>query len=318
MLTPAARACHPAAGTEARSTVREQSGALHFPIVPSCLRAFVPSFLCLLLAVPGLAQTADDRALDALDVVQQLNEKVPLDAAFADAAGRDVRLGDYFDNERPVILVPVYYRCPMLCTQVLNALVRNLRSVDFKPGEAFEVVVFSIDPKETPTLAAQKKLQYLDAYGDVATQDGWHFLTGRQSEIRRVADAIGFHYAYDAERDLYAHAAAVLLVTPDGRIARYLLGLDYKPRDLRFALLEAGEGRIGSPVDQVLMRCFAYDPATGRYGFAIMTALRIGGVAVVLSLVGMMLVFRRRETKRRRDEETKWTSPLDRDEVTFP
>jgi protein SCO1/2 len=238
-------------------------------------------------------------ALAGVDVLQRLGEKVPLDVHFLDESGKDVLLSQ-FTGDVPVVLVPVYYRCPMLCTQVLNALVRTLKRIPLEPWRDFHVVVFSIDPRERPSLAAQKKLHYLDRYDQPGASAGWHFLTGEEQEVRRLADAVGFQYTYVAAHDVYNHPAAIILLTKDGTINRYLLGLDFSPRDLRLALVETAEGRIGSLADSILLRCYRYDPASGRYGLAIMTAVRIGGGLTVAGLVGTIVILGR---KHRRDSE---------------
>jgi protein SCO1/2 len=243
------------------------------------------------------AQSPDDAALADVRLDQNLNDQLPLDTEWRDEHDTPVTLSQYFHNEKPVIIVPVYYRCPMLCTQVLNELVRTAGRIDLRAGDAFEVVIFSIDARETPTLAAQKKLNYLREYkGDESTR-GWHFLTGDQPAIDQLAGAVGFGYHYDEDRDIFAHPAAVIFATPDGKTARYIIGLDYTPRDLKFAIIESSKGRIGSVVDHILLRCFPYDPATGRYGFAIMAAIRIGGVLTVLAIVTGIIYYTRRSAR---------------------
>jgi protein SCO1/2 len=184
-----------------------------------------------------------------------------------------------------VILAFVYYECPMLCTLVLNGLVSALRAVELEPGRDFDVVAIGIDPDETSELARAKQARYLDEYGKPETAGGWHFLTGAEPEIRRVADAAGFRYAYVPEKDEYAHASGVVVATPDGRLARYFFGIEYPPRDLRLALVEASDGKIGTLVDQVLLLCYHWDPLTGRYGLAIMNVIRFLGGLTVLGLV---------------------------------
>jgi protein SCO1/2 len=241
--------------------------------------------VCLCAARPARSQPAAPSPIDNVRLDQRLGEFVPLDAAFRDESGNVIHLGDYLDS-RPVLLVPAYYRCPMLCTLVINAVVDAVSDAGLRPGVDFHIVVFSIDPREQPTLAAEKKLNTLRRFGRNDTQSGWHFLTGERPEIDRVTTALGYGYVYDAPTDQYAHPAAVAVLTGDGRIARYLLGVRYASRDLRYALIEASGGNIGTVVDQVLLRCFHYDPATGRYGFAIMTALRLGGIATILGLFG--------------------------------
>jgi protein SCO1/2 len=231
---------------------------------------------------------------------QHLNEQVPLDLAFVDERGRQVRLNDYFHG-KPVILVLAYYRCPMLCTMVLNGLVRGLMDVSFTAGRDFEVVVVSFDPREKPELAAAKKKTYVDRYGREEASEGWHFLTGEPEAIAAITRAIGFRYAYDAQRDQYAHASGIVMLTPAGRIARYFYDVQFRPRDLRLGLVEASQGKIGSAVDQVLLFCFHYEPTEGRYGAAIMRFVRIGGALSMVGLVAFVALLSKRGTRRTSD-----------------
>lgn len=231
--------------------------------------------------------------VDQVRLDPRLGDQVPLDVSLIDESGATVQLAEFVDR-RPVVLVPAYYRCPMLCTLVISALVDTVAEVELEPGTDFQVVVFSIDPRETPSLASEKKLNYLRRFGRNDTQGGWHFLTARQETIDRITSALGYGYAYDPENDQFAHPAAIAVLTPDGYIARYLLGLDYQSRDLRLALVEASQGRIGDFVDQIVLRCYHYDPAKGRYGFAIMSAIRIAGAMTVLALGGAVMIMRRR------------------------
>ena len=214
---------------------------------------------------------------------QRLGEAVPLDASFLDETGKPVQLGDYF-NGRPVVLVPVYFECPMLCPLILEGLVKGLKPLKFNPGDEFELVALSFDAEETPEVAATAKSRYIKQYGREDTAPGWHFLTGSEEQIRRVTDAVGFHYAYDAERDEYAHAAGVLILTPEGRLARYFFGIEYPPRDFRLALVEAAEDKIGSLVDQVLLYCYRYDPKTAKYTAVVMNMVRLGALATLVAL----------------------------------
>jgi protein SCO1/2 len=252
------------------------------------------------LAAGGAAARAADEAPtlpDRVSLAQKPGEQVPLDARFRDEAGRTVALGD-FVRDRPVVLVPAYYRCPMLCTLVITALVDAVADVGLRPGVDFDVVVFSIDPREQPGLAAEKKLRYLKRFGSNETQAGWHFLTGDEADIRRVTGALGYGYVYDAEHDQYAHPAAIAVLTSEGRIGRYLLGIKYPARDLRFALMETAGGKIGSVIDQVLLRCYVYDPQRGGYGFAVITAVRLGGIATMAGVAALVVVVGRRRRKR--------------------
>jgi protein SCO1/2 len=195
------------------------------------------------------------------------------------------------------VLAFVYYDCPMLCTMVLNALTSTLGVLTQNPGEDFEVVLVSFDPREKPPLAAQKKAEYLARYKRPATDRGWHFLTGEEPAIKRVTDAAGFRYVWDADTKQFAHPTGIIVLTPDGRLARYLFGIEYGPRDLRFALLEATQGKVGSIADSLLLYCYHYDPMNGRYGLVIMSALRIAGAATVLLLATFVVVMVRRETR---------------------
>lgn len=234
---------------------------------------------------PALQQVRFDQKLDA---------RLPLDAAFKDEAGRDVRLGDYFGT-RPVVLAFVYYECPMLCTQILNGLVSGLGVLDQTAGKEFDVVAISFDARETPVMAAAKKAVYLDTYKRPGAEQGWHFLTGDEANIRRVTDAAGFQFSWDETTQQFAHASGVMVVTPDGRLARYLFGIEYPPRDLKFALMESSEGRIGSVVDQVLLYCYHYEPTTGSYSLIAMNAVRLGGAVTVALLFGFVAMSLRRD-----------------------
>jgi protein SCO1/2 len=231
---------------------------------------------------------------------QRLNAQVPLDAVFADETGRTVRLGDYL-GRKPVILVLAYYRCPMLCTQVLNGLVRSLLDIPFDVGKEFDVITVSFDPRETPELAAAKKHTYVERYARPGANEGWHFLTGEEPSIKRLTGAVGFQYVYDPRHDQYAHASGIMVLTPEGKIARYFFGIDFASRDLRFGLEEASEHRIGSPVDRaVLFFCFHYDPIEGRYGPVIMNLVRLGGVLTILGLGTFIAVMWRQERRKAR------------------
>lgn len=233
-----------------------------------------------------------------VEVEPRLGSQLPLNTLFADESGAEVPLGQYF-NERPVVFALVYYECPMLCTMVLNSLVRGLKPLSLDPAKDFEVVVLSIDPDEPPSLAAQKKKAQLAMYDREHTDAGWHFLTGRRENIDRVATALGLGYVYQADIDQYAHAAAVTVLTPQGKVSRYLYGVDYAPRDLKLALVEAAELKIASVADRLLLLCFHYDPIAGKYGFAIMSAIRAAGVLTVLGLGTFIITMIRRERRSR-------------------
>jgi protein SCO1/2 len=238
------------------------------------------------LAVPA--------ALQGVGIDQKLDAQIPLDLVFKDESGRALPLSTYFHARRPVLLALVYYRCPMLCTQILTGVESCLKAVSFNPGQDFEVVSVSFDPKDTPEIAAAKKQTYVRRYGRPNTANGWHFLTGDQANIKALTDAVGYHYKYDARTDQFAHASGIMVVTPEGRLSRYFYGVEYAPRDVRLGLIEASQNKIGNPVDQLLLFCFHYDPATGKYGAMVMNLVRGAGAAFVL--VGgtlLLMVFRR-------------------------
>ena len=225
---------------------------------------------------------------------QHLGDIVPLDAVFRDETGQAVKLGDYF-GKRPVVLSLAYYECPMLCTVTLNGLASALDVLAFTPGRDFEIVTVSFEPKETPALAAAKKAAYLHRYKRPGAAAAWHFLTGDAAQIRRLTEAVGFKYAWDEQTRQYAHASGVMVLTADGRLARYLYGVEYAPKDLRFAIVEASQGRILSPVDRLLLYCYHYDPTLGRYGKSVMALLRVGAVLTLGGIGAMIFGLRRRD-----------------------
>jgi protein SCO1/2 len=241
-----------------------------------------------------------DAVLKQVGIDQRLNNQIPLDLAFRDESGREVRLGDYFKNGKPVVLTLVYYECPMLCNQVLNGVVGTLEAVTFTPGKEFEIVTVSFDPREGPELAAKKKETYLKRYRREGAGAGWHFLTGDKDSIERLSESVGFRYVWDEQSNQFAHASAIMVATPQGRLSHYFYGIDYSPKDLRLALVEASEGRIGSPVDTLILYCYHYDPATGRFA-PVMAVLRAAGVLTVFGLAAL-LYFLTRRTRRREEE----------------
>ncbi|HEX9943475.1 MAG TPA: SCO family protein [Thermoanaerobaculia bacterium] len=228
---------------------------------------------------------------------QRLGRQVPLDLPFRDEAGRPLKLGDLF-GRRPAILVLAYYHCPMLCDLVLQGVETSLKPLSLDPGRDFEVVVASIDPKETPAMAAQKRREILERYARPGTEKGWHFLTGEQPSIDRLANAVGFKYVEDPRTHQFAHAAGMVILTPQGRISCYLFGLEFPARDVRLGLVESAGGKIGGLVDQVLLYCFHYDPVTGRYSVVILDILRLAAIASVAGLALLIVLLRRRKTAR--------------------
>ena len=236
-------------------------------------------------------------ALQGVGIDQKLNQQVPLDLVFRDEAGRAVPLSSFFQTGKPVLLAPVYYRCPMLCTQILNGLESSLKAVSFNPGQDFEIVAVSFDPKDTWQVAAAKKQMYLKRYGRANTANGWHFLTGDEANIKALTDAVGYHYKYDPATDQFAHASGIMIVTPDGRLSRYFYGVEYAPRDVRLGLVEASRNKIGSPVDQILLFCYHYDPSTGKYGALVMRMVRVAGAGFVLVGAAVLLIALKREKR---------------------
>jgi protein SCO1 len=232
--------------------------------------------------------------LKEVGIDQKLNQSIPLDLVFRDEHGRQVRLGEYF-GQKPVILSMVYYNCPMLCTQVLNGLESSLKLIPMDIGKQFNVVTVSIDPTERPVLAEAKQALYTGLYGRPGVVNGWHFLTGDEQQIRQLANALGFRYAYDPDSKQFAHASAIMLLTPEGKISRYFYGIQFPSRDMRLGLVEASEGKIGTPVDQVLLFCYHYDPSTGKYGLLISRLIQLAGAVTVLAIASLILVLYRKE-----------------------
>lgn len=234
----------------------------------------------------GLKQ-GPDALLDRVGIAQKLGEKLPLDARFTSSKGEATTLGDLM-GDRPVILALVYYECPMLCTMVLNGMLKMMNVLKFDVGKEYDVITVSIDPRETPLLAAEKKQVYLERYRRRGAEEGWHFLVGDEENVAALAEGVGFEYAYDETTDQFAHGSAIMVVTPDGRLSRYFYGIQYSPVDLRFALIEASSGQIGSLTDAILLTCFQYNPLDGTYSFAIMRVIRLAGVVTVLLIVGFV------------------------------
>jgi protein SCO1/2 len=246
----------------------------------------------------GVPASALPAPLREIGFDQNLDRLLPPDIPFTDEQGRPVRVGDYFGT-RPVVLAFVYYDCPLLCMQVLNALAGALDVLSLEPGKDFEVVTISFDPREKPALAAAKKEAALQRYKRPGGAAAWHFLTGDQSAIERAARAAGFRFVWDDRLKQFAHPTGIIVLTPDGRVARYLFGIEYGPRDLRLAIVDASAGKVGSPIDSFLLYCYHYDPMTGRYGLVVMRAIRLAGAATVLALGTFIVVMVRRERRAR-------------------
>ncbi|MBX6311347.1 MAG: SCO family protein [Isosphaeraceae bacterium] len=259
------------------------------------LRGALVGSILSMTAVTASAQSSGT-LLQSVGFDQKLGAPVPLDLMFRDESGRVIRLGDYF-GKRPVILTLVYYNCPLLCTQTLNGLARGLKPLTPSIGQDFEVVTVSIDPTETSELAKAKKAAYLRRYGRPGSESGWHFLTGEADSIAKLARAVGFRYSYNPRTRLYAHAAGLVVATPDGRLSRYFYGIDYSPKDLQFGLMESSAGKIGSPIKRLLLFCYDYDAATGRYTLAIVRLMQVLGTATALALGTYLVVMLRRERR---------------------
>lgn len=264
-------------------------------------RVIVALVSCALLIAgvsPLGAQTPANEVIKQVGFDQRINEQLPLDLKFRDETGRDVELREYF-GKRPVVLALVYYECPMLCTLILNGLTKSLKVVKFNPASEFEVVVVSFNPRETPEMAARKKDVYLREYNRAGTEKGWHFLTGQPEAIKKLTETVGFRYLYDASTNQYAHASGFMVATPEGKLYRYFYGIEYSPRDIRFALIEAGQNKAGTIVDQVWLYCYHYDPKTGKYGVLISSVLKLAGTSTMLLLFLYIGVSLRREKRAR-------------------
>ncbi|HEX5708845.1 MAG TPA: SCO family protein [Pyrinomonadaceae bacterium] len=282
-----------------------------------CLFTFAFCLLC--LAAPTSAQYGrppqssmpvggTPEVLKTVTIEQRLGEQVPLDAVFRDESGREVRLGEYFKKGRPVLLSLVYYECPMLCNEILNSLTGTLMAMSFTTGKEFEVVTVSFDARELPPLAAAKKQTYLRRYKREGAAEGWHFLTGSQESIDSLTRAVGFNYVWDEKSEQFAHASAIMVATPEGKLSHYFYGVEYSPKDVRLAIVEASSGKVGSAVDQLVLYCYHYDPATGKYGPVVMNIMRVAGVATVVCLIGLVVVLGRR---RRRGGDAAWEDEID-------
>lgn len=244
----------------------------------------------------GTVSTATPPQLKGVGFRQRLNETLPLDATFTDDSGRTVALGQLF-GKRPVLMAFVYYQCPMLCTQVMNGLSSALKVMPFAAGEEYDVVLVSFDPRDTPAVAAEKKAAHLKYWSAESDTASWHLLSGDEASIRQVTSAAGFTYQWDERTGQFAHVSGILVVTPDGRLSRYFYGVEFSPKELRMALVESGQGRIGSAIDELLLYCFHYDPESGRYGLMVMNLIRLGGVITIVAIGGFILLMRRRELR---------------------
>ena len=270
---------------------------------------FIVALLVLASGTAVQAGNAPQRppSLQGIGIEQRLNANVPLDTPFRDEQGSEVRLGKYFQG-RPVLLVPVYYTCPMLCSQVLSGVVAGLRPLSLKPGRDFEIVAFSFNPSETTADATRERDLYTRRYSSRAGIAGWHFLTGSPESIKAVTDAIGFHYRYDPALKIFVHGSGVMVLTPEGKISRYLYGVEYEPKDLKLGLVEASHNRIGSRVDQVLLFCYHYDPATGKYSLLVLNTLKLAAALTVLAGAAMLIWLWRRDI--RQDRQALGGEPL--------
>jgi len=258
--------------------------------------------ICAVLFVTGTPllraqQATTPPILRDVSIAQNLGTQIPPSLMLRDESGKSVRLGDYF-GQKPILLSLVYFDCPALCTEVLNGELRTMRSISLDLGKDFDAVTVSFEPKDSPALAKAKRDVYAGQYGRPGAAESWHFLTGEQQSIDALTQAVGFHYEYDSASRQFAHAATIMVLTPDGRIARYFYGVQYPARDVRLGLVEASQGKIGTATDQALLFCYQYDPMTGKYGLVVMNVLRAAGGLTVLALGIFMLVMFRRDHRR--------------------
>ncbi len=244
---------------------------------------------------PGTAPNGVLKKLEGVGIDQRLGAQVPMDLTFKDETGKSVRLGDYFDGKHPVILTQVYYGCPMLCTLVLNDLTRGMNGLNLSAGDDFQVVTVSFDPRETPAMAKDKKATYLQSYRRPHAEEGWHFLTGDEANIRQLTQATGFHYKWDEKFNLFIHPSGITVLTPNGVISRYFFGIDYGLKDLKLSLQEASGNKIGSLTDQILLYCFHYDESTGKYSIMVTRMIRVGGVLTMAGLGAFWFTMFRRD-----------------------
>jgi protein SCO1 len=260
------------------------------------LRNISAVILCALAAAPAFCQPATPSALRKVGIDQRLNMQVPLETMLVDEGNHPARLGQYFHG-KPVLLAMVYYQCPMLCNMTLNGVVHAMEGLTLKPGEDFEIVIVSFDARETSAMAKAKRDTYMQKLNRPDAEAGWHFLTGNAVSVRKVAESVGFHYEWDSMTNQFAHASGIMVLTPTGRVSKYFYGIEYRPRDLRLGLVEASENRIGTAVDKILLFCYHYDPATGKYGVVIMNVVRVLAFATVFALGLFMFVSLRRDRR---------------------
>lgn len=278
---------------------------LRVVVIVACFAAAAPVFAQLRQPGPssplygarpssGNTSSGLPTALRDVRIDQKLNTQLPLDLVFRDENGQEVKLGKYF-GQKPVVLALVYYDCPMLCTQILNGMVTSFRVLPFQIGKEFDVVTVSFDPRETAALAASKKQVYIDYLPEKmheGAKNGWHFLTGDAANVESIADAIGFRYHYDEKTKQFAHASAIMVATPEGKLSHYFYGVNYSARDLRFGLMEASQNKIGSITEQLSLYCYMYDPTTGKYGAAVMRVVRIAGVITLIGIIAMIFLLK--------------------------
>lgn len=238
-------------------------------------------------------------ALKKIGIEQKLGQQMPLETEFKDENGKTVKLGEFFNKGRPVIIAFVYYECPMLCNEVLNGLTGTLKGINFDAGKDFDVVAISFDARENekPDLARNKKESYMARYGRPGSEKGWHFLTGSEASIQAATQAAGFGFEWDEKSSQFAHAGGIMITSPDGKLARYFYGIDYAPKDVKFGIMESAESRVGNAAEQLLLFCYHYDPSTGKYGLAVLSVMRIGAVLTILGMGAMGLVFWRRNKR---------------------
>jgi len=271
------------------------------------LRAICTVGVLLVAAAQIFAQTVPDNVgqtssnmpviLKNVAFRPELNGQVQLDTAFRDESGKSVQLGQYFHQQKPVLLAFVYYGCPMLCTQLEQGVVGSLRMLSFNPGRDYEVVFVSFDERDTPEMAAAKKNTAMDHFRRKETAAGWHFLTGSKESITAVTNSANFHFNFDAKNNLFAHASGIMLLTPEGRISRYFYGVEFPGRDLRLGLVDASQGKIGTPVDKMLLFCFQYDPSTARYSATILRIMRVLALMTIAGLLLMIVIYRQRDKR---------------------